>query len=338
MPRDRIFLSYRRDDSPGYVSRLEGELERVFGEGRVFRDATDIAGGSKWKNVIDANLRSSAVLLLIIGPRWEPIWLERNDDEVNYVALELLRAQELDVPVIPVTLDGTRLSRGLDLGSINFIYDYQFYDLCDKQGRWRSDVDRLVKLLETIPGMGPARVDSAASPPVVETDGGSLFKWLAALAIMLMVAAAWFLTSFESEEPAEPQDQTVTPVATAPTIEPSADAPAGDSQPDKAGQARWKDLGPVPDEPLADISGTWQWKDGTLYTFKRYENGTYGVESPDVGSGQARYITDMPGKLEIELFDVGRGEFAGFDTGRALGWFVYNGSSRQDFGALIRVD
>ncbi len=155
-------MSYRRDDSPGYVSRLEDELERVFGVGRVFRDATDIPGGTKWKNVIDANLHNSAVLLLVIGPRWEKIWHERIDDEANHVALELQRAHELDVPIIPVTLDGTQLSKGLDLGSISFIYENQFHDISDRQGRWRGDFERLVSLLESVPGMGPAHIGNAA--------------------------------------------------------------------------------------------------------------------------------------------------------------------------------
>ena len=111
MKKNRIFLSYRRDDSPGYVSRLADELERVFGDGRVFRDATDIPGGAKWKYVINANLHSSAVLILIVGRRWEQIWHERINDDVNFGALELQRPHELDVPNIPVTLDGTQLSK-----------------------------------------------------------------------------------------------------------------------------------------------------------------------------------------------------------------------------------
>ena len=45
----KIFLSYRRDDIPSYVARLEDALEQAFGENRVFRDVEDIAGGSAWK-------------------------------------------------------------------------------------------------------------------------------------------------------------------------------------------------------------------------------------------------------------------------------------------------
>ncbi|MFK7861536.1 MAG: toll/interleukin-1 receptor domain-containing protein [Granulosicoccus sp.] len=332
MKKNRIFLSYRRDDSPGYVSRLEDELERVFGKGRVFRDATDIAGGAKWKNVIDENLHSSAVLLFIIGPRWEQIWLDRIDDDVNYVALELSRAKELDVPVIPVTLDGTELSKGLDLGSINFIYDSQFYDISDKQGRWARDVARLVSLLESVPGVGSASAAGVVARQSAQHSSRSGFKWLAVVAGLLTIAAVVFgIYSGGDEEaispiPSRPGDQ----VTVVPDKVSAARAEAGTSV--------WKETAPAPINPEPDISGTWEFKDGTLYILQRHDNGTYSVESPGNGSGQARYKDKMPGKLEIEMFGIGRGEFAGFNTGRALGWFVFDGSSQQYFGALVRVE
>jgi hypothetical protein len=56
MKRTEYSWGYRRDDSPGYVSRLEDELEHVFGKGQVFR-MQQTAGGAKWRNVDDANLQ-----------------------------------------------------------------------------------------------------------------------------------------------------------------------------------------------------------------------------------------------------------------------------------------
>ena len=299
MKKNLIFLSYRRDDSPGYVSRLEDELERVFGKGRVFRDATDIAGGAKWKNVIDANLHCSAVLILVIGPRWEKIWLERIDDEVNHVALELLRAKELDVPVFPVTLDGTQLSKGLDLGGINFIYENQFHDISDKQGRWSGDVQRLVSLLESVPGIGsPDTAVATTQQPPTHNSSRSWLKWLLAVASLLIVAAVGYGIYTRERDPVSPK----------------------------------------PFEQVIDINGTWQFKDGTLYILQQNDDGTFRVESPGKGSGQARYIDNMPGKLAIEMPAIGRGEFSGFDDGTALGWFIFNGSSQQFFGSLVRVE
>ncbi|MFK7992817.1 MAG: toll/interleukin-1 receptor domain-containing protein [Granulosicoccus sp.] len=332
MRKNRIFLSYRRDDSPGYVSRLEEELERVFGKGRVFRDATDIPGGAKWKNVIDENLHSSAVLILVIGPRWEKIWLERINDEINYVALELLRAQELDVPIIPVTLDGTRLSKELDLGSIKFIYENQFHDISDKQGRWSNDVARLVSLLEVVPGIGSPVTHETDTPQAKSSGRFSGFKWIVAFVSLIVIAAVAFglYTNGDEAVSINPPAQPIDPTTAVPGKDLIANPGSETSDPQITISA--------PTHPESDISGTWQFEDGTIYIFQENNDGTYGVESAGNITGQARFMDKMPGKLEIELSGVGRGEFSGFNTGRALGWFVYNGSSQQDFGALVKLE
>jgi hypothetical protein len=59
MSEKRIFISYRRDDVPGYVARLEDYLEKEFGEHSVFRDVEDIAGGTEWREAIDNNPKAS---------------------------------------------------------------------------------------------------------------------------------------------------------------------------------------------------------------------------------------------------------------------------------------
>lgn len=342
----QIFLSYRRDDSPGYVSRLEEELERAFGEGRVFRDATDIPGGTKWKSVIDENLQGSAALILVIGPRWEQIWLERINDDVNYIVLELQRAHELGVPIIPVTLDGTQLSKGLDLGSINFIRENQFHDISDRQGRWRNDFNRLVSLLESVPGLGPAHTSnttfqsatsqSATSRQHADTDRKSGFKWLAAVVGLLIVAGVWLGTSVGIDEPGidpnphEPSDQSTVVQDNART------PPEGDANPGKLQDPEIVQR-TLPDEALPIISGTWQGEDGTVYLVQQYDDGTFSVDSPGYGSGEGRFFTDMPRKFEIEMFGIGRGEFSVSASGdRAMGWITIDG--QQEYDTLIRVE
>lgn len=147
MKKNKIFLSYRRDDIPGYVGRLEDELERAFGEEGIFRDVEDIAGGRSWKQVIDQNLKASAAFILVIGPRWGGIWEARKDDPVNYVALELEQAKAAGATIIPVSIGGAKLPRDLDLGAVSWLREKQVYDISDKQGRWNSDVKGLIRLL-----------------------------------------------------------------------------------------------------------------------------------------------------------------------------------------------
>ena len=331
-------MSYRRDDSPGYVSRLEDELERVFGAGRVFRDATDIPGGTQWKNVIDANLHSSAALLLIIGPRWEQIWHARMDDDVNYVALELQRAHELNVPIIPVTLDGTQLSKGLDLGSISFIYENQFHDISDRQGRWRGDFERLVSLLESVPGIGTARTGDTATAQPAKAGGKSGRKWLSAIAGMLIVAAVFFGMNAEVDNPiAIPSQPVPSPALPDKTIfvqndhstDTAANASAGSQLPAETDQNSVA-------ADIPDINGTWVGRDGTMYFVQQNNDGTFAVESPGYASGQGRFFTNMPRKYEVEMFGVGRGEFSVSTTGdTAMGWIIIDG--QQQFDTMTRV-
>ncbi len=322
MKRHKIFLSYRRDDSPGYVSRLEDELERAFGDDRVFRDATDIPGGTKWRNVIDANLHSSAVLILFIGPRWEDIWVERKDAEVNYVALELKRAQELDVPIIPLTLNGTELSDDLDLGDIAFIRDNQFHDISDRQGRWKGDFARLVSLLEGYDGIGKARDNRPPPPsppePAPVRKSGGIGKMLGIAAAVLLALFVWTGIVMQPEpDPPLPHDNRpdpVQPVSSDPEPEP-----------------------PPPPITVPDITGTWQGADGTIYFVIQYDDGTFEVESPGYGSGEGRFLPNMPNKFEIVMHGIGRGEFSVSNTGnRAQGWILVDG--QQQFDTMVRVD
>lgn len=343
MKKNRIFLSYRRDDSPGYVSRLEQELEGVFGKGRVFRDTTDIPGGTKWKNVIDANLKSSAVLLLIVGPRWESIWHERINDEVNYIALEIMRAQELGIPIFPVTLDGTQLSKGLDLGSINFIYENQFHDISDRQGRWSGDFNQLVRQLETVPGMGPAQSRNAVLPTGQHKSGKSVFKWLAAGSALLIIAAVWLGRDpaidppIAKEDPSDPlkgvliadKPQNDIPVASQSAAEVA--KPAA-KNPTSVTAAQTTDN----QHNFPDISGKWLGQAGNIVYVQQYEDGTFLVDSPGYGTGKGRFFPNLPRKFEVEMYGIGRGEYSvSASNDKAMGWMIIDG--QQLFETLIRL-
>lgn len=205
MSRRKIFLSYRRNDIPGYVRILEEQLEQQFGHGRVFRDTSDIPGGADWRKTIEDNLRESAVLLLVIGKHWERLWNERRDGEENYVAYELKMARDFGVEIIPVTVEGVEISRACDLGDIGWIRDGQRHDLSDKQRRWSSDFQELVGLLERIPGIGPAKSSGqreARAAPV----GHSLsrFKWLGAGAGIALLGVLYVGYENEFNDPYTP--------------------------------------------------------------------------------------------------------------------------------------
>lgn len=203
MKKDKIFLSYRRDDIPGYVGRLEDELERAFGEERIFRDVEDIAGGRSWKNVINQNLEQSGAFILVFGPRWAEIWQARQSDPVNYVALELEHAKASGATIIPVSIGGVKLPPDLDLGSVSWLREKQIYDISDQQGRWSSDVSGLIKILEQVPSIGASRLEP--NLPTKKKNSG----WGLALVALTLVGVGLFylVMSFSGTGSVQPAPQ-----------------------------------------------------------------------------------------------------------------------------------
>jgi hypothetical protein len=74
--RERIFISYRRDDSAYPAGWLFDRLTEKFGAGQVFKDVDSIKPGEDFGQVIDEAVGSCDVLLAVIGRRW----LEATDE------------------------------------------------------------------------------------------------------------------------------------------------------------------------------------------------------------------------------------------------------------------
>ncbi len=336
----KIFLSYRREDRPGYVARLKDNLEAAFGEGRVFRDVEDIAGGSKWREVLEHNLREAGVLLLVIGPRWESIWTLRSKDAVNYVAFELERAHQLGVPVIPVTLDGTTLSKDINLGEISWLLDNQMYDISDKQGRWSTDVKGLIRLLEALPGIGKSRIDEIDIPdPDPDSEPKKKSHWgktLGAIGLLVVVLLGYGLSVEESdieEIPTEEDDVLHKPVFDKP--EPKMPIVAA-KPPEQEKRAAAVAAGPG----FPDISGVWMsQEDSTIYRVTQYDDGSFDIESPGYTNGSGHFLENMPRKFRVHMVNAGWGEFSVSNTDKtASGWFIEEETGEQIFDSLIRIE
>ena len=65
-----VFISYRRDDSAGYVGRLYDRIKERFGEKSVFMDIDAIPPGEDFVEVIERAVSSCDVLLAVIGKQW----------------------------------------------------------------------------------------------------------------------------------------------------------------------------------------------------------------------------------------------------------------------------
>jgi len=149
----RIFISYRRDDSRGYAGRLQGDLSRRYTEEHVFRDV-EIPPGADFGEYITGLVDKCNVVLAIIGPRWldarDREGERRIDDPQDWVRLEIERALARDgVEVIPVLVDGARLPPREELPpSLLGLRRRNAFELSDS--RWDYDLDQLGKHLDAL--------------------------------------------------------------------------------------------------------------------------------------------------------------------------------------------
>jgi hypothetical protein len=165
----RIFISYRRDDSRGYAGRLQGDLSRRYTEEHVFRDV-EIPPGADFGEYITGLVDKCNVVLAIIGPRWldarDREGERRIDDPQDWVRLEIERALARDgVEVIPVLVDGARLPPREELPeSLLGLRRRNAFELSDS--RWDYDLDQLGKHLDVLlRGTSAIHLSPTGPPP-----------------------------------------------------------------------------------------------------------------------------------------------------------------------------
>jgi TIR domain len=184
----RVFLSYRRSDAGGYAGRLADTLAGRLGPKSVFQDVSAIAPGQDFELAIDRALDSSDAVLAVIGPDWLATDPATGDRRLNqpgdYVRLELARALERDVSVVPVLVGGAPLPEADDLpGDLRGLVQRQDVVLHDPT--WHEDVDGVLRSLR--------------GEPVV--PAGRVRRWIGATAVAGLVVAgsgAWWWQARDS--------------------------------------------------------------------------------------------------------------------------------------------
>jgi hypothetical protein len=150
---ERIFISYRREDSRGYAGRLQGDLSRRYTSEAVFRDV-EIPPGVDFAEHIRGLVDTCNVLLVIIGPSWlearDREGRRRLDNPEDWVRIEIERAlARQGVEVIPVLVDGAKLPPREELPeALLGLRRRNAFDLSDS--RWDYDVEQLGKHLDTL--------------------------------------------------------------------------------------------------------------------------------------------------------------------------------------------
>src|SRR5262245_14781790 len=107
---DKIFINYRRDDSPVTAVRLHDRLAQTFGRDQLFMDVDNIPVGIDFEKHLNSQVAACDAMLVVIGPNWlnakDDAGQPRLQQPDDFVAIEIAAARSRDIRVIPVLVDG----------------------------------------------------------------------------------------------------------------------------------------------------------------------------------------------------------------------------------------
>lgn len=115
MPRrEKIFISYRREDTRWVAVNMDSNLSDAFGPEAVFLDVRDIEPGQVFPDELKRQLASADILLAVIGKTWlsaqDEFHRRRIDSAKDWVRIEIESAlQNPRCLVIPVLVDEANL-------------------------------------------------------------------------------------------------------------------------------------------------------------------------------------------------------------------------------------
>jgi hypothetical protein len=145
-----IFVSYRREDSPGHAGRLFDRLVEHFGRERIFMDIDTIEPGEDFVTVIENAVSSCDVLIAVIGQNWlSTSGTGRLDKPNDFVRLEIATALNRNIRVIPVLVERANMPKPQDLPEdLVKLTRRNAVELSDL--RWQTDVDQLISVMERV--------------------------------------------------------------------------------------------------------------------------------------------------------------------------------------------
>jgi len=157
-----IFISYRKQDTPGETGRLADALSQHFHENQIFRDIERLEPGADFVEEIGKRLQACDVMLAVVGSNWlgkqgdKP---PRIQDPNDWVRVELAAALQRSIRVVPVLVNGAQLPSLEELPpELQPLLRRQAHEISDK--RWRYDTEQLIDFLIHKVGITPKSNES----------------------------------------------------------------------------------------------------------------------------------------------------------------------------------
>jgi hypothetical protein len=107
-----VFISYRRDDVPGWAHWMRHMLRQRFAAIQLFQDITNIQPGQDFRRTIATYIDQCDALIVVIGPQWRTARLSDPDDPVR---CEIEQAIQRQILIMPLTFDNAAVPREEDL-------------------------------------------------------------------------------------------------------------------------------------------------------------------------------------------------------------------------------
>jgi hypothetical protein len=197
----KIAISYRRSDSSAVTGRIFDRLVARYGKESVFMDIDNIPFGTDFRAHIQAVLRRTDVLIVVIGPRWlgtDAAGSVRMSKESDPVRTEVEAALAQNLLLIPVLVDGATMPDSAALpASLNGLAFLNAAEVATGRD-FHPHVDRLIAAIDRtvaaraatgrplVAGQAAAAAGSAESGPGPwSTD---LVRYLIVPIVILLVA------------------------------------------------------------------------------------------------------------------------------------------------------
>jgi len=145
---NKIFISYRRQDSADVTGRIYDRLALPFGKKKVFKDVDSIPLGVDFRQFVDEIVGNCDILIAVIGDQWLKTEGSegkcRLDDPRDLVRIEIESALKRGIPVIPVLVQGATVPSDNDLPASLKGLVYRNGIPVRPDPDFHKDVDRLI--------------------------------------------------------------------------------------------------------------------------------------------------------------------------------------------------
>ncbi|GAC1501206.1 MAG: hypothetical protein NVS1B14_05510 [Vulcanimicrobiaceae bacterium] len=190
----KILISYRRSDAAAIVRAVYDRLAAHFGPDALFLDVDDIPYAVDFREHVAATLRTTDVVLAVIGPRWLGVTESglRLHQESDPVRVELESTLSMRVKLLPVLIDGTPMPDPKELPPSLEPLAYLNAVAVSSGIDFDQHVNRLIAAIETLLGPKAPLVPRSQTPAYTNLRSSSPYVIALALGLPFVAAALGF--------------------------------------------------------------------------------------------------------------------------------------------------